>query len=121
MYNVKIAAHNIYDLYLLLTSVEQVNSLSEAIFGTKVVNTYQPPAKHTGEAFGLVYLYRQSGKCFSCEDEELDKAIDEGFEEFTDSDPFGVPLIHPDDSVSLSTVMLPADTIESDEEEEIMY
>ena len=84
-------------------------------------NTYQPPAKHTGEAFGLVYLYRQSGRCFSCEDDKLDKAIDEGFEDFTDSDPFVVPLTHADDSVSLATVTPPADTNESDEEEEVQY
>ena len=79
--------------------------------------TYQPPAKHTGEAFGLVYLYKQSGKCFSCEDDELDKAIDEGFEDYTDV----VPPTHPDDSVSLATVTLPTDANESDEEEEVEY
>ena len=84
---------------------------------------YKPPAKHTGEAFGLVYLYKQSGKCFYSDDEDLDKAIDEGFEDYSDSDvdPSSISLNHPDDSVSLSTVSPPADTIESDEEEEVTF
>ena len=47
---------------------------------------FQPPAKYTGEAFGILYLYRQSGRSLICKDEDLYQLIDEGFEDFTEED-----------------------------------
>lgn len=83
---------------------------------------YQPPAEYTGEAFGVGYLYQQTGKVLSdSKDDDLDKAIDEGFEDYCDCDPYALPLPHPDDSVSLATVTPPDNTNESDEEEEVEY
>ena len=32
--------------------IQQVDSLSESLFGIKVFPNFQPPAKYAGEAFG---------------------------------------------------------------------
>ena len=48
--------------------------------------SHQPSAKYTGEAFGILYLYRQSGWSLICKDEDLDQLIDEGSEDFTEED-----------------------------------
>lgn len=73
--------------------IQQVNFLGQSLLGTKMFPNFEPPAKYTGEAFGILYLYQQSGRS---EDEDLDQLIDEGFEDFTEeedsiaTDPSGV-------------------------------
>lgn len=70
---------------------EKVNALSEAIHGHKVFPNYRPPAKYTGEFFGVEYLYSQSGLQFQPED--LDQEIDEGFEDYEHSPLHDMPVV----------------------------
>ena len=59
---------------------DRLNALSEAVYGESVFPDFRPPARYTGELFGVAYLYAQSGDDFQPAD--LDAAIDEGFEDF---------------------------------------
>ena len=43
-----------------------------------------PPAAYTGEAFGVEYLYRQSGLELVSDSTKLDEEIDEGFEDIAE-------------------------------------
>ena len=53
----------------------QIDSLSEKVLGRPVLPSKTTPYKYSGELFGVLYLYAQSG-------EELpDEEVDEGFEE----------------------------------------
>ena len=58
-------------------------------------SNFQPPAKYTGEAFGIFYLYWQCGRSLISKDEDLDQLIDEGFEDFSEEDPILLPLLPP--------------------------
>lgn len=62
----------------------KVKALSQSINGRDILPLYQPPAKYTGELFGVEYLYNQCGTTFSPTDEEIDTQIDEGFEDIGD-------------------------------------
>lgn len=42
---------------------------------------YQPQSKYTRELFGVEYLFRQLGIVLNMQGEELNKQIDEGFED----------------------------------------
>lgn len=75
--------------------------------------TYLPPAKHTGEDFGVLYLYRQTGNNFVCKGQDLDSVIDEGFEDFTEDEPLSSTAAVTADP----TVVAPATDENSDEEE----
>ena len=63
---------------------ERVNSLSQCLHGREMLPLYQLPSKYTGEIFGVEYLFRQSGIVLNTRGEELDKQIDEGFEDIDD-------------------------------------
>ena len=67
---------------------ERVNSLSQCLHGREMLPLYQPPSKYTGEIFGVEYLFRQSGIVLNTQGEELDKQIDEGFEDIDDHEDF---------------------------------
>lgn len=88
----------------------QINSLSQAVHGTTAFPLFQAPGAYTKEAFGVEYLYAQSGFTFP-DDEELDKNIDEGFcEELESSEQV---TGHPEE---WATIASPAD-LESDDDE----
>lgn len=70
--------------------MHRVNALSETVHGTPLLPLYRPPSQYTGEAFGVEYLYRQSGTVFKPRD--LDKEIDEGFEDLEEAE-LDLPLI----------------------------
>ena len=76
---------------------------------------YRPPSKYTGELFGVEYLFRQSGIVLNMQGEELDKQIDEGFEEIDIQDDliYAAPL----DPEEHDTAACPMD--DSDEETEV--
>ena len=78
---------------------------------------FQPPAKYTGEAFGILYLYRQSGRSLICKDEDLDQLIDEGFEDFTEEDSNSTTTVAP--SGVDATLVPPSSDTESNDEEEV--
>lgn len=77
---------------------------------------FQPPAKYTGEAFGILYLYWQSGRSLICKDEDLDQLIDEGFEDFTEED--NSTATDPS-GVDTHTLVPPFSDSESNDEEEV--
>ena len=76
---------------------------------------YQAPAAYTKEAFGVEYLYAQSGFTFDPNDEELDVKIDEGFCEGVES---GEQVTA--HSEELATIACPAD-MESDDEVQLKF
>ena len=79
--------------------------------------SYKPPAKCTGEEFGVAYLYQQSGRNLVCKDQDLDNLIDEGFEDFTeDESATGTSVSSAPDS-SDPTVVAPSEEDNSDAEE----
>jgi len=92
-----------------------VNEKSLAIHGKKVLSQSQPPAPYTGELLGVEYLLAQSGTALPTDSDDIDNAIDEGFDDFDDSveslpvddavdntnaDP--VPAVIPDDTENAS-------------------
>lgn len=87
------------------------------MLGTSVFPAYKPPAKHTGEDFGVLYLYRQTGNSFICKGQDLDLEIDEGFEDFTEDEPLSSTALVTADP----TVVAPAADENSDEEEVIVH
>ncbi len=66
------------------------------MLGKKAFPLYNPPPVYTGEVLGVAYLYSQSGLSFSPKDDDLDKEIDEGFndsdEELTDGSVPSLPV-----------------------------
>ena len=62
----------------------RIKVLTQSVHGKDMLPLYQPPAKYTGELFGVEYLYHQSGQTFSSTAEELDQQINEGFEDIGD-------------------------------------
>ena len=78
---------------------------------------FQPQAKYTGEAFGILYLYRQSGRSLICKDEDLDQLIDEGFEDFTEEDN-STATVTPS-GVDTCTLVSPFSDTESNDGEEV--
>ena len=80
---------------------------------------YQPPAQYTWELFGVEYLYVQSGLRL-CPREDLDREIDEGFED-VEIDDTVQPLITdqmPEDPITVTTDL--TDSGSEDEEEYVM-
>lgn len=66
--------------------------------------------------FGVEYLFRQSGIVLNTQGEELDKQIDEGFEDIDDQEDLNYSTLHdPEDD---STVACPVEESDSDEEDE---
>ena len=55
----------------------QNNFLSQAVHGTALLPLFQSPAAYTHEAFGVEYLYAQSGFIFDPKDEDLNEKIDD--------------------------------------------
>ena len=80
-------------------------------------SNFQPPAKYTGEAFGILYLYQQSGRSLICKDEDLDQLIDEGFEDFIEEDSNSTATVAP--SGVNTTLISPSSDTESNDEEEV--
>ncbi|XP_064391951.1 uncharacterized protein LOC135339658 isoform X4 [Halichondria panicea] len=65
---------------------EKVSKLSQDLMGLSLLPTDRPPAKYSGELFGVEYLYTQSGDVFQPNlDTEVEKGLDgvedEGFQE----------------------------------------
>lgn len=59
----------------------QVNVLSQAVHGKRLLPHHQAPAEYTGELYGVEYLYSQTGVILpgNLRGAEIDKEIDEGF------------------------------------------
>ncbi len=78
------------------------------MLGHSLLPTYQPPAKYSGELFGVEYLHAQSGEVFKPDldtdvENGLDGVQDEGFQEGpeiggTDIDSFCTPPPPPESS-----------------------
>ena len=72
------------DLTLRTFSVKlqnRINCLSNLIHGRSLFPNYRPPGLYTGELIGVDYLYSQSDMQMPTVDSDLNKAIDEGFED----------------------------------------
>ena len=92
----------------------RINSLSQAVPGTNAFLLFQAPGAYTKEAFGVEYLYAQSGFTFP-DDEELGRNIDEGFcEELESSEQVT------GQSEEWATIASPAD-LESDDEVQLNF
>ena len=77
---------------------------------------FQSPSKYTGEAFGVLYLYRQSGRSLICKEEDLDQLIDEGFEDFSEEDDNSATDFS---GVDTHALVPPFSDSESNDEEEV--
>ena len=56
-----------------------------------------------GELFGVDYLFQQSGIVLNTQGEELDKQIDEGFEDIDDREDLNYSTLHdPEDETEVS-------------------
>ena len=73
---------------------------------------YRPPSKYTGELFGVEYLFRQSGIVLNTQGDELDKQIDEGFEDIDDTEDLDYTALDPEDHHTAACL------VESDSEED---
>lgn len=93
---------------------ERLNSLSQpqSLHGQDIFPLYRPPSKYTGELFGVEYLFWQSGIVLKTQGEELDKRIDEGFEDIDDWEDLNYSTLH-----DHSTVACPVEESDSDEDE----
>ena len=60
--------------------------MSQAVHGTALLPLFQSPAAYTHEAFGVEYLYAQSGFIFDPKDEDLNEKIDDIDEGFMDGE-----------------------------------
>lgn len=58
--------------------------MQENVCGTLAIPHCQLPPKYTGEAFGVQYLYNQTGTPFNPKEEDLYTQIDEGFGDIDD-------------------------------------
>ena len=93
----------------------QVNHLSQVIYHKDIVPDFTPPAEYTGEHLGVQYLYKQSGENLCMPSEDLEKQIDEGFEDFQE-DP------QPQEDVAMEAISytIPEDEdTDSDKEESV--
>ena len=79
---------------------------------------FQPPGNYTGEVFGVLYLYQQTGRILVRKDQDLDSLIDEGFEVFTEDESPAAPTSTPE--TGDPTVVAPATDENSDDEEVIV-
>lgn len=80
---------------------------------------YQPPAKYTGEHFGVEYLYDQSGLRFLPSEENLDQEIDEGFEDVEAAAAVEQPLVTNQEEDPSMVADLTCTDSDSDDEEEV--
>ena len=105
-----------YDLHLQ----EKVNALGQAVRGVKVFQAYRPPAKYTGELFGVEYLYHQFGLQMITSGEDLEYSIVEGFEDTEDAPFDQLSALTVDCSMveNPSTVAPPLESESEDEEED---
>ena len=89
----------------------KVRSLSEVIHGSVHNLPHCPvPAAYTGEAYGVEYLYTQTGFMFNPKNEDLEEKIDEGFGDEVLENSVEVDM----HAENLATVAPPSD-LESDE------
>lgn len=56
------------------------------MLGRKTLTHHSHVSEYTGELFGAEYLYSQTGYALSPKGEELDKEIDEGFDDMSEED-----------------------------------
>ena len=92
---------------------DRVNALSQSVHGTSVFPQYRPPAKYTGELYGVEYLYHQTGLVF--EPTNLDTEIDEGFGELEEDDYLPV-TVNVDDPTAVAPPTDESDGDSGDEE-----
>ena len=102
--------HRTYDL----RQQERLDALSKAVYGESSLPHFRPPPQYTGELFGVAYLYDQSGGRLLPDD--LDKAIDEGFEDDAMSVEVDVPAALNDDVEDMTLPALEADSGESSDD-----
>ena len=97
---------------------DRVNALSQEIHGKAVFPLYTPPSTYTGELFGVEYLYDQAGLQMCPTEENMNKEIDEGFEDAEEdelkSDALPVLFDDPEEGV-----ISPPEESDEDEEEEV--
>ena len=92
---------------------DRVNALSQSVHGTSVFPQYRPPAKYTGELYGVEYLYHQTGLVF--EPTNLDTEIDKGFGELEEDDYLPV-TVNVDDPTAVAPPTDESDGDSGDEE-----
>ena len=61
--------------------VDKVNGLSQTLHGKSVFSVYTAPSVYTGELFVVNYLYDQAGLRLDSSEDNLDREMDEGFED----------------------------------------
>ena len=94
---------------------EKLNRLSLSLYGKKILPYHKPPAAYTGELLGVEYLFHQRGESIQPKDnDELDRQIDEGFEDVSD-DYLNQTAAPAPFSEDLATFALPTDEEETDE------
>ena len=72
------------ELWCCIHLFVQFNFLGQCVQLSALFLHYQQPSAHTGDLFGVEYLFDQSMESFCPTQDELDSMIDEGFEEEKD-------------------------------------
>ena len=96
--------------------IDKVNGLSQTLHGKSFFPKYTSPNVYTEELFGVEYLYDQAGLQLISSEDNLDREIDEGFEDVEDELTTGSIPILEEDSEYLS--VYPPEESEEEEEEE---
>jgi len=96
---------------------DRVNALSQEIHGKAVFPLYTPPSTYTGELFGVEYLYDQAGLQMCPMEENVNKEIDEGFEDAEEDEleSDALPALFNDPEEG--TISPPEESDEAEEEE----
>ena len=55
-----------------LSVIAQINCLSQELLGHDLLPTFSLPAKHTGERFGVAYLYARAGRVLKFDEDGIE-------------------------------------------------
>ena len=98
--------------------MDKVNGLSQTLHGKSVFPVYTAPSVYTGELFGVNYLYDQTGLRLDSSEDNLDREIDEGFEDVEEDEltTGSIPVLEEDHEYL--SIYPPEESEEEEEEEE---
>ena len=94
----------------------KVIDLSQMIHGKAVFPVHVPPSSYTRELFGVEYLYEQTGLQLCASEKELNRKIDEGFEDDDEEVPVSASLLLEDPEMAS---VAPPEHSDDEAEEEV--
>ena len=98
--------------------IDKVNGLSQTLHGKSLFSVYTAPSMYTGELFVVEYLYDQAGLRLNSSEDNLDREIDEGFQDVEEDElaTGSIPVLEEDPDYL--SVYPPEESEEEEEEEE---